>query len=507
MIAPNTVVHLLNVPIEEDQQNQMDFASVGTQTAYFISKVVLGQSYANGDFTYQRKDNIIRIPAEYDALQSVNYVMYQNTYYNNKWFYAFVTKKEYINANMTALYIKTDVFQTWQFDWVLKQSMIERMTTASDNIGEFCQPEPLNVQAYPVDRVTLGKCSIGMSTQNPILFFSENPSALEDDPPIRVGFNSGAITMEYGKIYNSIYDPQLSTDLGLLEDDGQLEMISNIGIGFYGDLPVSQDSTTTKTFVKEPVTPMNNKTYNYCYGVVLGTSSYKLTVQQLKKHTFDYNAEGWWGTSPFVVLNLQDIPNATVDYRGIPIPSIVMDAYQNAMNHRIAELDNTQIAHTFCTGMRALVSSGNPGKALKAGAQEYFKIEIDKLETYLDREANKDLEPSQVTGYAAPSSNFAAGFGGIWLIRFAPTPEEFKRVDDFFSMFGYAINRIDMPKFKNRTYWDYLKTMDINIDGNIPQDDVEELKSIFNKGITVWHGNSASNTNWCDYSHINTIVQ
>ena len=507
MISPNTIVHLLNVPIEQDQQNQMDFSDATAQYNYFISKVVTGQSYTSGDFTYQRKDDVIRVPAEYDALQSVNYVMYQNSYYSNKWFYAFVTKKEYVNANMTALYLKTDVFQTWQFDMHRDYSMIERQTTNSDNIGEYCQPEPIRAQAYPVDRVSLGKCSIGLATQNPILYFSKEPDSLSGDPPTRVGFNSGSITMEYAKSYDSIYDAQLTADLNLLTTAGELDLISNFGVGFYGDLPVSQDSTTTKTFVQAPLTAVNNKTYNYCYGVVIGSSSYTLTVPHLKKHTFDYNADGWWGTSPFVVLNIQDIPNTTVDYRGIPIPSIVLKAYENAMNHRIAELTNTQMSAIKQSVITSALNGKGLAGSITSGVKSYIQTNQEKLRLYEEKEANTEIEPSQVTGYASPSSNFSAGFGGIWLVRFAPTPEEFKRIDDFFSMFGYAINRIDFPNFNNRQNWDYIKTIDINIHGDIPQDDMEELKSLFNNGITIWHGNSASTTNWCNYSQLNPIVQ
>ena len=40
--------------------------------------------------------------------------MYRNPQYANRWFYAFITK-EYVNPNLTRVYIQTDVYQTWQF--------------------------------------------------------------------------------------------------------------------------------------------------------------------------------------------------------------------------------------------------------------------------------------------------------------------------------------------------------------------------------------------------------
>lgn len=54
------------------------------------------------------------------------YVMYQNENYSSKWFYAFIIGMEYVNDNCTNIYIKQDVWQTWQFDIQYLQSFVER---------------------------------------------------------------------------------------------------------------------------------------------------------------------------------------------------------------------------------------------------------------------------------------------------------------------------------------------------------------------------------------------
>ena len=41
---------------------------------------------------------------------------------------------------------------------------------------------------------------------------------------------------------------------------------------------------------------------------------------------------------------------------------------------------------------------------------------------------------------------------------------------------------------KNRKYFNYIQTTICNIIGDkIPYEDLEEIKSIFNKGLTFWH--------------------
>lgn len=70
-----------------------------------------------------------------DDLLEYNYVMYLNENYTNKWFYAFITNMEYVTDFNTKIYISTDVFQTWQFNFTFKQSFIEReMIAVADDI-------------------------------------------------------------------------------------------------------------------------------------------------------------------------------------------------------------------------------------------------------------------------------------------------------------------------------------------------------------------------------------
>ena len=74
-----------------------------------------------------------------------------------------------------------------------------------------------------------------------------------------------------------------------------------------------------------------------------------------------------------------------------------------------------------------------------------------------------------------------------------------KIIDDFFSMFGYKVNAVKIPNITGRTNWNYVKTIDANITANIPQQDLQEIKNIFNNGVTFWH-NPAT---FLDYSQSN----
>ena len=147
MANPITKVYLLDVPLESDYKHTLYFTSAANQQTYFQSKVV--RSFT--DFTYQRKDQIIRVPAHYDSIYKCNYVMYQNSAYSNKWFYAFVTDLEYINDGRTDLHIETDVIQTWLFDYQVKASFVEREHVASDTVGQHTLPENVQLGEYIIN--------------------------------------------------------------------------------------------------------------------------------------------------------------------------------------------------------------------------------------------------------------------------------------------------------------------------------------------------------------------
>ena len=131
VIAPNSNITLLKVPLELSNKNQLTFSSRQAQFNYFNSLTKIELENA----TYQRKEGVIRFPELIDNLYEYNYVMYQNESYSDKWFYAFITNMRYLNDNVTEISITTDVFQTWQFDLEFKQSFVEReMIDVSEDV-------------------------------------------------------------------------------------------------------------------------------------------------------------------------------------------------------------------------------------------------------------------------------------------------------------------------------------------------------------------------------------
>lgn len=111
-----------NVNFDNSYQNVIDFESREQQEDYFDEKIV--KSYDN--FTIVRKNEEIKIEENVNNVNS-NYCRYTNTIGNDeKTFYAFIKNKEYVNPEITRLTLEVDVWQTYMFDFEMKQSFIDR---------------------------------------------------------------------------------------------------------------------------------------------------------------------------------------------------------------------------------------------------------------------------------------------------------------------------------------------------------------------------------------------
>ena len=142
-IEPNSTIHVLNdVPLDIKQSDTLWFASVTEQTQYFYNHRIATFSQA----TYQRVNRgYCRVQMNAERLYYANYMMFQNSAYGNKWFYAFVTSVEYINDNTTQLNFSIDPIQTWFFNYETHDCFIERVTTRTDGLCEHYEPEPVQI--------------------------------------------------------------------------------------------------------------------------------------------------------------------------------------------------------------------------------------------------------------------------------------------------------------------------------------------------------------------------
>src|SRR5690625_2897117 len=79
--------------------------------------------------------------------------------------------------------------------------------------------------------------------------------------------------------------------------------------------------------------------------------------------------------------------------------------------------------------------------------------------------------------------DYGNGYHGIYVIK-KQIRKEYRRIlGDFFKMFGYKTNEVKIPNFRTRQNWNYVQTESCVITGNFNNEDLQELKNIFDNGI------------------------
>ena len=549
-ITPQTELRLLKCPIEEDNRNQINFATKEAQYNYFNSL----PSLEGEGFTYQRKDGVIRYPEHIDNLIGYNYVMYQNEAYTDKWFYAFITNMEYINDKMTYITIKTDVFQTWQFDIIYKRSFIEREHVNNDTVGLHTLPEGLETGEYITRssgvldyKAPLTPVFSGIDSWSIVMAVTLDNELFPDISSIYYGgCFSGTVYIEF----SGLYIGQAGVFIKAMNAQAKLEAITGIfmlpkitldvsGYSFHVGslliqcgiinstqdadeltLPVGNKPTTIGNY-----TPRNKKllTSEYCY-LLMDNG-----VGGTKKYNYeDFNA----GQGSSYDINFDYISTPTPSgsviiaprfYKGVtqnllesfaggkfPMCSWASDPYTNWLTQSAVNRTfnyGTDILQTLTgAGIGALgLATGNPYLTFTGGSQAIAGLSegISDIKEDVKQRKQHQIAPNELAGNETLGDVAYAHFRTIPKYYYMSIKEEYaKIIDNYFDMFGYQINDVKTPNITGRSNWNYVKTVNINLEGNIPENDLQEIKNLFNNGITIWH-----KTNYyLDYSQSNNIV-
>ena len=556
-ITPDTNIRLLKSPLKLDNKNQITFANVSAQTNYFLS---LTHLEVEGSM-YQRKDSAIFYPAIYDDLIGYNYVMYQNENYSNKWFYAFITGMEYLNDNTTKISILTDPFQTWQFDIVYKPSFVERemINIGEDVPGANLVPENLEtgeykvawdtnvsglspnyVWAYTDSTIQLG--SGGTSYNLGSVANVHNVNGIFTSVYYIVANSASAYAevasslIAYGnqseKVVAHFSVPSLAINTG-----NAVDFTNGAISGVY--VLANKATATTTTLASTPssldnYTPKNNKVRQYPYTYVAfnprqgSPKIYRYEDFPSGTPSFKFISE--INPNPTVYMIPQNYRGDTGDslgdcatLNGYPQIASKVDVYNSwvAENTGIINVQTTQAGGNFkydtALGTANLV--GNIGQATTGamsgessgpGLGSVFTTALNMYKTqynydkYIEmvnaQKERQEMLPDNVTlgGSNATLLGYELMDNSVF-IRYNIKYQFAKRIDDYFSMFGYQTNALKIPAINNRPYWNYVKTQGINLLGDIPNDDLEIIKALFNNGITLWHNPSY----YLDYSQNN----
>ena len=533
-----TEVRLLAVPLENDYIHTLYFSSASAQETYFKSKQVDMME----NCTYQRKDNIIRYDKPFDEILKCNYVMYRNPAHSDKWFYAFITKLEYKDEGRTDIYIETDVIQTWLFDYTVKPSFVEREHVEDDTIGLHTVPEQVETGEYIINKKNRNASLLAHT-----LIIATTVDLNRDDlKPVGGGAYNGIYS---GIKYYKVSHEQATTIIKKLANAGKAEAIVSIFVcpSIFVESTVPEGKTYAEVDNKMEV---EKKPWINTFGID-ETNNYKPTdlngyvPKNNKLFTYPYcymlmnNASGGSCVYKYELFNNPDDPNLCNFYIYSAITPgfsirIVPEHYNNVELDSLSALNlgkfpicpwNTDVYTNWLTqnsinigvsvaggllsiagGVASAVASGGTSSGVSAGLVMGGLSALSGVNAVagsLGEVYTHSLQPPQQEGNLNAGDVVFASSNLTFYAYQMTIKEEYARIiDGYFNCYGYKVNTVKTPAKNHRANYWYTKTIDVNIDGAIPMEDLRKIKDCYNNGITFWK-NSANIGN---YSVDNSII-
>lgn len=453
----------------------------------------------------RRDSQMILVGEPIEVVANVNYLSFKNA--NDVRYYCFVTKVEYESESATRLFIEIDKVTTWIEKLTFKSCYIERQHVLDDTIGLHQIDENLNVGEYIVnDYETL--------TEINTLSIIVSTTAVPD--------GSGGYDDVFGSIYSGVYSGSrliafdndsvgvsaLNAFLTALTEAGKADSINSIFlipsnlIPSYsdGDEITSTDAVKIDVSVSKNIatidgyTPKNNKMFVYPYNFLyvnnnngaVGILRYEFSSETDMKFFVSCDI----GASPTVALVPKYYKGEVFNYDELiklgdyPLCSWTTDLFnnwkaQNAVSGPLSLASGT-------LALTAGIATANP-IAIAGGVISV----AGTIGSYYE----KSIQPNQSKGAIGGSLNVALENQTFGLYNKTIRAEQAKVIDDFFSMYGYKVNSLEIPNLTTRPKWNYIKTIDINVFGDVPAGDLEDIKTVFNNGVTFWHDADVGNYN------------
>ena len=183
-VEPNTQIHILQgVPLSKSYEHTVRYKNATEQFNGFIAYL----KHTLNNYSYQRAGlGTIRVQLPYSQVYNCNYMMFKNTSYEDRWFYAFITGASYLSNDVTEVYYMIDVMQTFAYDYQFKNCYIDRMHTATDIPYENTQPEGLELG--PDYRILksheINLVSNSQSDKKFVILATTNPSGANPSPSV-----------------------------------------------------------------------------------------------------------------------------------------------------------------------------------------------------------------------------------------------------------------------------------------------------------------------------------
>lgn len=510
-----------NIKIDKDYKNVLSY-----NTNNMLNLINNNKVAESDNFSFVRERGTIQVSFKYATCLMSNYIAFQNPDYSNKWFFAWIDNIKYINDNCTEINYTIDVWSTWYDSWSQKQCFVirEHINKVDDEIGANTVPEGLELGEYtcvkPCEKILFRPSDYYMC-----MAVTELP-----DETIPAYSNNRIYNGIFGGLYYLIFKDTDDIQKAILMYDfkqKQNAIISifmipkdldgvinatrtqwSMGIGdntvtcyvFYykgnnsADTLIATIVGIMPTTVGQSYIPKNNKlfTYPFSYMNLTNNSGSTIPFKYEDFNTFDESVrqiifQVFASISPG--MSIKAVPN---DYKNIannynyginlgklPVCSWTSDYYLNYMSQAgLNPLFNL-------TSDIMSLSNISPSNILGSSSDIYSNIH---------QITQAKITPDQAKGNINSGDiNFSMNNDGGFTLYYMSIRDEYAKIcDDYFTRFGYKINRLKIPNLSGRSKFNYIQigSGETIGYGNIPNNFMKIINDICVSGTTIWHDHS-----------------
>lgn len=532
----STIILAKNIKMDKNYKNVLSYNNNDMVTLCRNNKVL-----ESNDYSFLKPDvNQIKIQASYGTCVQANYIAFQNPYYSNKWFFAFIDKIEYKSETTQVIHYTIDEWTTWYGYWNAKPCFVIREHTNDDTIGANTINEGLELGDFicmkeldydylgfsicvalsdisnilvddetyvPASRyyngVASGLCYVNISDKQSLNYLIRKANAIGKIDAIVSIFmvpNNFDTSSEYvdpsGSIkYRYILQTNDFYDCGDLFFDIQKTTIGEKGFQPknkklftypYFFLEATNNCGVNVVYRYEDFSPLPNTSDSAIRFTVKGAISPGCSIKAIPNN---YKLKG---------TDIVENYNESFNLGKLPLGSWINDIYtnwlrQNGLNMDLQMLNSvTQVATGAINKSAGSVISGVSGVA-------------NTINTYYQA----SLTPNQARGNVNSSDiNFAVNKCGFTTYQKSIKDEYARKIDNYFTKYGYATNLVKIPNLIGRSNFNYVQ-IDTNdnigyssSDLGIPATSMEIINNIARNGVTIWHNYA----NFGDFSVDNSIV-
>lgn len=524
---------LTGIPLSPDNNNQLYFSSRDSQNLFFSAH--MGKYWT--DFKYIRETRSLKVPVYEGELYNASYMRFKNENTGNIWFYAFILRTVYVNKNTTLIEFQIDAWQTYFSFLDIKQCDIEREHVNTEKWRDYTLPESMGINDYeiifdsPVHAVkytggalvvsTIDLIRSGGTTNNPLIYSA-------------IGGTYGGLPSCCSLYYvDSVENFAIQMSLFPWVAQGVIG-IYGISKEQVGDISQQQSAMGFSIGMVTSSLTINRS----AWGIQL--ESYLPSVKNKKLWTYPYTyIEICSPDGNKYILKPELVKEGllTVDKLTTLIPYPVTYLFTpNYMNSPDDDWYNTGLSFTgypsypclnnmYITAkeqawsMQTLIQNQNIkaldvglwGTAGGAAGQLLFGDVFGSLDTLISgtarygggifnekqRAERARLQQNQITTAPSISGGGSPGACAPLFARdnvdcrcriYTVKKETRDSIDQFFTSYGYKVNRIGNVNINStgRRYR-YIQCNHVNMYGNIPQTELEQIKSIFLNGVTFWY--------------------